>query len=46
GVTYAVDVLDPWNMTSTKVVGTFKNGDVIPLPAKPYLALRLMEVLE
>jgi hypothetical protein len=44
GTTYSVDVLDTWNMTASKVKGTFKNGDFIPLPGRPYLALRLMEV--
>ncbi|AHM61156.1 hypothetical protein D770_14510 [Flammeovirgaceae bacterium 311] len=41
---YSVDVIDTWNMTINKVEGKFKNGDSIPLPGKPNIALRLMEI--
>jgi hypothetical protein len=42
--TYRADVIDTWNMTVSKIEGNFKYGDFVPLPGKPFMALRLMEV--
>jgi hypothetical protein len=56
GETFKVDILDTWNMTITPVDHPFKivryspydfhvEGDaVIPLPGKPYIALRIRRV--
>ena len=54
GQTYAVDVIDTWAMTVTPLPGTFtmaklddysfKADRAVPLPAKPYLALRIRRV--
>lgn len=56
GMTFRADIIDTWNMTITPVPGTFvaKKRDAyvfedaekrtIPLPEKPYLALRIQKV--
>jgi hypothetical protein len=56
GMKFAAEVLDTWNMTVTPVPGTFilkkmddnfyadKDGRTIPLPGKPYLAIRIKRV--
>lgn len=56
GVSFQVEILDTWAMTTTAVPGTFvtkKQGDylfadaegkAVKLPAKPYLALRIRRV--
>lgn len=56
GTKYKVEILDTWNMTITPVDGTFEAAEpeayriydtrhsVIPLPEKPYLALRIKAV--
>jgi hypothetical protein len=53
---FHVDILDTWNMTITPVDGTFTtgklNGNIYPdvqgqivkLPGKPYIALRIERV--
>lgn len=53
---FTVDVLDTWNMTVTRVPGEFtlkkkdnyfygdKDGRNVPLPGKPYMAIRLERV--
>jgi hypothetical protein len=38
---YKAEVIDTWNMTVTPIAGTFRDRQPIPLPGKPYLALRL-----
>jgi hypothetical protein len=57
GVKFAVEVIDTWNMTITPVDGVFeikkrdsyifsdKDGRSVPLPGKPYIALRIRRVL-
>ncbi|MEO1010255.1 MAG: DUF5060 domain-containing protein [Bacteroidota bacterium] len=37
---YQVEVLDVWNMTVDKVSGTFSGTVEIPLPQRPYMAIR------
>jgi len=37
---YVVELIDTWEMT-TEVVGTFMGKAVIPMPSKPYMALRI-----
>ena len=37
---YAVDVIDTWNMTIQRLPGTFRGRFTIELPGRPYLALR------
>jgi len=58
GMKFTAEVLDTWNMTVTSVPGTFtlvkqtdyfhadKDGRSIPLPGKPYLAIRIKRVRE
>ena len=53
GLKFTVEMLDTWNMTVTPVPGEFtlkkkdnysfadKDGRAIPLPGKPYQAIRL-----
>ncbi|MCA9955157.1 MAG: DUF5605 domain-containing protein [Anaerolineales bacterium] len=40
-VPFTVDLIDPWNMTITRLPGTFHNAAQIDLPGKPYLAVRI-----
>lgn len=56
GLTFKIEILDTWAMTVTPVPGTFvtkkkddytfedTTGRVVPLPGKPYLALRIRRV--
>lgn len=44
GKRYRADLIDTWNMTVTEVDGSFSGKCVVPLPAKPDIALRLREV--
>lgn len=37
---FAVDIIDPWNMTIHRLDGLFEGNFEITLPGKPYLALR------
>jgi hypothetical protein len=58
GMKFTAEVLDTWNMTVTPVPGTFtlvkmtdyfhgdKDGRSIPLPGKPYVAIRIKRVKE
>jgi hypothetical protein len=58
GMQFTAEVLDTWNMTVTPVPGTFtlakqtdyfhadKDGRSIPLPGKPYMAIRIKRVEE
>ncbi len=41
GRRYRAAVIDVWNMTVTPLEGLFSGECTIPLPAKPYVALRL-----
>jgi hypothetical protein len=36
------EVIDPWAMTTTPIAGEHKGTFEIPLPARPYLALRIV----
>ncbi len=36
-----VDVIDTWNMTVDRLHGVFAGSFTVPLPARPYMALRL-----
>jgi hypothetical protein len=48
GEQYRVEIIDPWEMTITPldepVVGSDVGGVTVPLPEKPYLALRMRRV--
>lgn len=56
GMKFTVDVLDTWNMTVTRVPGEFtlkkkdsyfygdKDGRSVPLPGRPYMAIRIQRV--
>lgn len=39
--TYHAEVIDTWNMTTTPVEGEFRGRFDVPLPGRPYLAVRL-----
>lgn len=43
---YKAEVIDTWNMTITPVEGTFRGRKPVPLPGRPYLALRLRKIEE
>jgi hypothetical protein len=38
---YKVEIIDTWNMTIKPIEGTFAGKKPIPLPGKPYMALRI-----
>jgi len=38
---YTIDVIDTWEMTITPLQGGFSGNCRVPLPAKPYIALRI-----
>jgi hypothetical protein len=42
--TFEVDVLDTWEMTSQTLPGAFSGRFNVPLPGKPYMAVRLRRV--
>lgn len=44
GQSYHVDVIDTWNMTSTRLEGTYSGTFRITLPAQPDMALRAIRV--
>ena len=56
GMSFRVEVIDTWNMTVTPVPGLFvtkkedtnsfadKDGKSVPLPGRPYMALRIRRV--
>ncbi|MEV6381965.1 DUF5605 domain-containing protein [Streptomyces sp. NPDC051773] len=44
GVRYRADVLDTWNMTVTELPGTYEGDFTLPLPGRPYIAVRLRAV--
>jgi hypothetical protein len=56
GMKFKAEVIDTWNMTVTPVDGVFeikkrddyyfadKDGRSIPLPGRPYMAVRLVRV--
>jgi len=58
GMKFTVEVLDTWNMTVTPVPGQFtlkkrdnyiyadKEGRLVPLPGRPYMAIRIKQVKE
>jgi hypothetical protein len=58
GMKFSVEVLDTWNMTVTPVAGEFtlkkkdgysyadRDGRNVPLPGKPYIAIRIKRVKE
>jgi hypothetical protein len=43
-VEYTVDVIDTWDMTITRLEGTYSGRFRIPLPGKQYIAVRLQAV--
>lgn len=40
GGRYSAEVIDPWEMTLAPLPGAFEGKCVIPMPARPYLAVR------
>jgi hypothetical protein len=43
-VSYAVDVIDTWNMTVTRLAGEYSGRFRIDLPGRPYIAVRLTAI--
>jgi hypothetical protein len=41
---FRAEVLDTWNMTVTPVPGEFSGPSEIPLPGRPYTAVRVVAV--
>jgi hypothetical protein len=41
---YTVDVIDTWNMTTDRVVGTFQGAVKVDLPARSFMAVRFLAV--
>ncbi|GGN17725.1 DUF5605 domain-containing protein [Streptomyces fuscichromogenes] len=41
GIRYEAEVIDTWNMTVTRLPGTYEGVFTLPLPARPYIAVRL-----
>ncbi|HXF63083.1 MAG TPA: DUF5060 domain-containing protein [Caldilineaceae bacterium] len=41
---YALDIIDPWNMTMTPVEGTYSGSFWLNLPSKPYHAVQARQV--
>ncbi len=44
GGRYRADIIDPWAMTIDTVPGTVQNKSKLPLPGKPYQAIRLTRI--
>jgi hypothetical protein len=44
GQNFSVEVIDPWEMTSTPLVGTFQGRCKVALPSKPYLLIRAQKI--
>ncbi|MGP3914975.1 DUF5605 domain-containing protein [Nonomuraea sp. 10N515B] len=42
GTVWTVDVIDTWNMTVETLPGTYSGSFRVPLPARSYMALRLV----
>jgi hypothetical protein len=41
---FRVDVIDTWNMTVEPLPGTVRDQVEVPMPARPYMAIRLVRV--
>ena len=41
---FSVEVIDTWEMTITKLEGTYSGSCVVHLPGKPYIALRIQRI--
>ncbi|HEY6991444.1 MAG TPA: DUF4038 domain-containing protein [Bryobacteraceae bacterium] len=41
--TFQADLLDPWEMTNTRLEGSYRGKFSLKLPAKPYLAIRFQK---
>ncbi len=45
-IKFKAEIIDTWNMTKTPLPGTFSGHTEIPLPTRPWLALRLTRCSE
>jgi hypothetical protein len=43
-IAFQIDVIDTWEMTITRIDGTFKGETRIPILQKPYMAVRAVAV--
>ena len=43
---FKVEVIDTWNMTISPLKQAFSGQSMIPLPQKPYIALRIVKLEE
>ena len=46
GTRYRADVIDTWNMTITPLPDTYEGTFTLPLPGRPYVAIRLQALEE
>jgi hypothetical protein len=46
GTAYRADVIDTWNATVTELPGTYEGTFTLPLPGRPYIAVRLRALTE
>lgn len=44
GIEWLIDVVDTWNMTVDRLPGTHRGSVRVPLPARQYMAIRLVAV--
>lgn len=42
GADYAVEMIDPWEMTARELPDTYRGACAIPLPVRPYLVVRAL----
>ena len=46
GTAYQADVIDTWNATVTELPGAYEGTFTLPLPGRPYIAVRLRALAE
>ena len=44
-VMFGCDLLDPWEMTSVRLEGSYRGKFLLKLPGKPYLAIRFRKAI-
>ena len=42
---FSCDLLDPWEMTTVRMGGSYRGKFTLKLPGKPYLAIRLQKTV-
>lgn len=44
GCTYEIELLDTWNMTVTKLPGTYSGSIQVDMPERQYMAIRMRKI--